>query len=748
LATAVAHLKGKHMTISLLDIGSGYNRSSINSNFQAIEDYINDELLERTGGKAMVADLDLNSNDLLNVKDGFFDKLYLNGVEIDPSGDGIALPDQSGANGKYLKTNGSLASWEVLSGPDTVAAMLASSGAVGELIRTKGYYAAGDGGSALYERTLAADFVGTPDELSDLTGTGEGSVWVYTLIDEEGKYKSAAKWGLSASNLSAVVTTLKAKLGADNAAMIIPDGDFSITEAIDIDFIGAGSIGQGVTTSTSRTIIRPDAVGYPAVKIVKSKQMAKGATISFFNIIDATTSAVQTETASVGILVSEPPSGAKAHCHIEDISVNNGHAAIDFQDSLFGSFVDIRANFCYFVATGDNHDGQTSLKATFKGLGCFNGINVPRIFYSEVNAYFDQCGLVPLGNTYVPAGVLPIMLNAEAWRAVEMPYCGMEFTVAPIIRSDDYSSVSMNLHYIHGNPTTWSRGFSGSRTNIERYDGVEVLPLAEQALFMCDTGTVTVRNVSMIYTTGFPTAAATDTPLVYNRQVAPATDAGIQFDNCNIAHMSYIVKDRTGIDLGDLGYDVLSDTIYVDEQIFSQTGNSRIVLNHIDGDGSHLLKEVVGKSYTNNQIEYSFDKYSYSFYKTFSAVSGKTVLTIDVNNQSAANICNKIDIEIVDATPAINTDGRVNVASFWIHSAATINPAIAAGNKILMHECDVASAGNTITLTRTSGTFKEDVLVKITVTGPNATWHQNPTTPESDGGRGNLLIESADVLIP
>lgn len=629
---------------------------------------------------------------------------------------------------------------------DTVADMLAEATDLREnvVVSVGGRTTLGDGGSARFKRILATSFVGTPNERTDITS----GLYVYSYIDEEGKWKSAKKWGLDATNLGDIVSDMKTKLGADNAAMIVPAGDFTTSATIDIDFIGAGSIGQGVITSTSRTIIRPNAVGFPAVTIVKSKQVAKGATVSFFNIIDATTSAIQTETASVGILVSEPPSGQKAHCYIDDISVNNGHAAIDFQDSLFGSYIDIKANYCYCVATGDNHDAQTSLKATFKALGCFNGINVPRIYYSEISAYFDQCGLAPAGSTYVPAGILPIMLDCEAWRGVEMPYMGMEFTVAPIIRSDNYSAVSMNLYFVHGNPTTWTRTFSGTRTTIETYAGTETLAHDDQALFICNTGTVTVRNANIIYNTGFPTAATADTPLVYNNPSALSSDAGVHFDNCNIEHMSYIVKDTAGLAKEDLTYDALTDTICTREDWISQSGNSRIVLNQIDGDGSNLLKRVVSKGYTNDQVEYNFDKYSYSFYKEFTGITaGKFDLAIALNNQSAANIVNKIDVEIIDSTDGVATDGKVAVASFYVNSLTTINPAIAATNKILLHECDVASATNVATITRTTD-FSPNCIVKVTVTGPNAFWHQNPTTPTSDGGRGNLLIEAANVTIP
>lgn len=60
------------MAIVLNNVTSGYNLSTINSNFQKIEDYVNDKLLARadTGvsGEAMMArSLDMNGNKILNV---------------------------------------------------------------------------------------------------------------------------------------------------------------------------------------------------------------------------------------------------------------------------------------------------------------------------------------------------------------------------------------------------------------------------------------------------------------------------------------------------------------------------------------------------------------------------------------------------------------------------------------------------------------------------------------------------------
>lgn len=53
--------------VTLLQIASGYNLSSINYNFQLVEDKINDEVLHRVGGNnTMNQDLDMNGFSILN----------------------------------------------------------------------------------------------------------------------------------------------------------------------------------------------------------------------------------------------------------------------------------------------------------------------------------------------------------------------------------------------------------------------------------------------------------------------------------------------------------------------------------------------------------------------------------------------------------------------------------------------------------------------------------------------------------
>ena len=58
------------MAINLADVGSGYKRTAINNNFQSIEDEINNNLLSKNGGIGLEADLDANSQKIINLDDG------------------------------------------------------------------------------------------------------------------------------------------------------------------------------------------------------------------------------------------------------------------------------------------------------------------------------------------------------------------------------------------------------------------------------------------------------------------------------------------------------------------------------------------------------------------------------------------------------------------------------------------------------------------------------------------------------
>lgn len=92
-------------------IGSGYNtNTAINTELTEIETAINSKMDK--SGTTMTGDLDINSNDILNVNAVDVQSLNINGVNVAPSDVSVStLPSQTGHENKLLTTNGTVASW-------------------------------------------------------------------------------------------------------------------------------------------------------------------------------------------------------------------------------------------------------------------------------------------------------------------------------------------------------------------------------------------------------------------------------------------------------------------------------------------------------------------------------------------------------------------------------------------------------------------------------------------------------------
>lgn len=70
------------MSVTLKDVGSGYKRTAINENFQAIENEINNNLLSKNGGVGLEADLDANSQKIINLEDGLLSSDAVNLAQL------------------------------------------------------------------------------------------------------------------------------------------------------------------------------------------------------------------------------------------------------------------------------------------------------------------------------------------------------------------------------------------------------------------------------------------------------------------------------------------------------------------------------------------------------------------------------------------------------------------------------------------------------------------------------------------
>lgn len=85
---------------NLETVASGYNLSKINDNFTKIENALENALgLDGTTPNAMLADLDLNSNDLLNGGVGNFQSVFVNGTNVNDIVGPVGPTGPAGTNG-------------------------------------------------------------------------------------------------------------------------------------------------------------------------------------------------------------------------------------------------------------------------------------------------------------------------------------------------------------------------------------------------------------------------------------------------------------------------------------------------------------------------------------------------------------------------------------------------------------------------------------------------------------------------
>lgn len=161
-------------------ISSGFTQGILNQELAEIETAITDTLSRRGDQpNQMETDLDMNSNDIINVNNIDTQSLAINGQQVVANETFVTpLPDPTSQNGKWIRSNGVSANWQNLDidiatgntaaviRVNTVADMKALTGLVnGAVIHRRGYNSATDG---------AAD---TLDYLSTPPGTEDNGTW-------------------------------------------------------------------------------------------------------------------------------------------------------------------------------------------------------------------------------------------------------------------------------------------------------------------------------------------------------------------------------------------------------------------------------------------------------------------------------------------------------------------------------------------------------------------------------------------
>jgi hypothetical protein len=102
--------------LSLNNIASGFaSTATLNANFDAIETALENTLSRNgTTPNQMNADLDMNSNGIINLASLDVSSLMINGVPVTtPELNVSEVPAQTGHSGKFLQTNGTIVSWQI-----------------------------------------------------------------------------------------------------------------------------------------------------------------------------------------------------------------------------------------------------------------------------------------------------------------------------------------------------------------------------------------------------------------------------------------------------------------------------------------------------------------------------------------------------------------------------------------------------------------------------------------------------------
>jgi hypothetical protein len=172
---------------TITDISSGFTSSAtLDGNFDNIAAQF-DNTVSRDGStpNQMEADLDLNSNDLLNVNKGYFDAVYVSGTILSANTGNLEL---------------------LLVPVTTDIASLSGAAASMTYLRTAGYAEVGDGGASLYKK------VNSEPSHSGKVQSADGSWW--ELVSEDGKIYAEQFGAFSSNTYAANDTALTAAISA------------------------------------------------------------------------------------------------------------------------------------------------------------------------------------------------------------------------------------------------------------------------------------------------------------------------------------------------------------------------------------------------------------------------------------------------------------------------------------------------------------------------------------------------------
>lgn len=187
--------------------------------------------------------------------------------------------------------------------------------------------------------------------------------------------------------------------------------------------------------------------------------------------------------------------GGKVHLYIRNFNVG-----LHTEKPLWNTDVDIRFGWGYRPALLNG--GGTSLTGWLKSSFCFHGVSINEYTYSNINQWYDQCGLsapIEIVNL-APATELPIMLEMSSSVAIS-GIIGVEKCKAQLMRALDYTFCDFSLNY---------QEFGAEHIFYKDPERVSI-PINHQGLFHLRNSCVTIRSTKINLKTGlYPPAPTVD----------------------------------------------------------------------------------------------------------------------------------------------------------------------------------------------------------------------------------------------
>jgi hypothetical protein len=259
------------VTFDREQVNSGYNLSKINTNFQRIEEALEDAI-SRSGENpnTMEADLDLNNNDLLNGGVGNFTNIFVDGVDVHdltgtqgpqgeqgpPGADGLGVP-AGGTTGQVLK-KASNADNDTVWATDAEGIGGSTGSTDNRLLRSDG-----TGGATLQSSAITVDDSGNMSGVGTINGYTPREVLTANRTYYIRSDGSDSNTGLANTSGGAFLTVQKAidtayglDLNGFNVMISVGAGTYTGANTISSPWVGKGSVsvvGAGSTTIISTT---------------------------------------------------------------------------------------------------------------------------------------------------------------------------------------------------------------------------------------------------------------------------------------------------------------------------------------------------------------------------------------------------------------------------------------------------------------------------------------------------------------